>query len=123
QLLAGPHRGELCQLSLLLHVADAESWHLGDGHRVGMRAVFEMQGAPHPVDRPPVPRTPRMVALTHTGKLDPLVIHADAAGDPAGDLVAGGLPPGIGDARRIPDQVELYLDRGPRLAPQGCGLV
>ncbi len=99
------------QLAVALHVADPEVRVGRDRDGVGVGAVVEVQGAPHPVAGPPVARTPGVVALAGAGELELLVSHTDRAADPARDLVAGRKAPLIRHAVGLPGQVEGDLDR------------
>ena len=60
---------------------------------VQVGAVIEVQGAPHPVHAPPVPRRPGVITLPGNGiRLVGPPVRGDSAGHGAGDLVPGGHP-------------------------------
>ena len=102
-----------------LHVADAVAGHLRHADGVRVRAVVEMQSAPHPVDRPPVAGAPGVIALTRAVRARSRSSPTqDRAAHPARDLIAGRLPPRVGDPVGLPHEIQLELDRLPVLAPQ-----
>src|SRR5438876_1213319 len=64
-----------------------------------------------------------MVSLAGPRERDPLIAEADRAGDPAGDLIACRLAPRVGDAVRLPRQVDLDIRRLAALAAKRRRLV